>query len=185
MMAQGQMSPYMAAGYPQMAYGAAPMMPYNAGPAAYQGPMPPNPVANSGQMAMAPGYMPMAMPMPMPMQQPYANAAMDRPGLSMGNASVAQTMQTLQSSLYPAQREVAANNLASYDWRTSPQIVTVLATAAREDPAATVRCSCIFALARMGARSDVVVQSLNQLKGDNDPRVRQEADRALARMSAQ
>jgi hypothetical protein len=77
---------------------------------------------------------------------------------------------------------VAANNLATYDWRSNPQIVTVLASAAREDPAATVRSACVYALARMGVATEPVMQTLNQLPNDNDPRVRQEVERALTRL---
>jgi hypothetical protein len=187
MMAPGQMPP----GFVPMVYGPMPMMPYDMGagrgtvPMSYQGPMPPNPLGDAGQMPMAPGYFPMPMPMPGPLQMsvPYSNPAMDRPGMIMGNPSISQNVQTLQSSLYPSQREVAANNLATYDWRTCTQVVPVLTTAAREDPAATVRSACVYALARMGVTTEPVMQMLEQLKGDNDPRVRQEAERALSRLA--
>jgi hypothetical protein len=188
MMGQWQMpTGYAPMGYQPMGYGPMPMMPYDMGaghgtvPVNYQGPMPPNPVGNAGQMPMVPGYIPI--PMPMQMSVPYSNPAMDRPGMTMGQPSIFQNMQTLQSSLYPAQREVAVNNLATCDWRTCPQVVPVLTSAAREDPAATVRSACVFALARMGVTTAPVIETLHELKNDNDPRVRQEVERALSRLA--
>ena len=52
----------------------------------------------------------------------------------------------------------------------------------QQDPAATVRAACVYTLARMKAASEPVVNLFYTLRSDNDPRVRQEADQALARM---
>jgi hypothetical protein len=67
-------------------------------------------------------------------------AAYGPPTGQMGEAaSVPQLMATLRGSLLPSQREWAADRLAELDWRTSPQVVDALVTAAHADPAATVR----------------------------------------------
>ena len=63
-------------------------------------------------------------------------------------------------------------------------MVQALVTAAREDPAATVRAGCAYNLGRMRVATDPVLATLEQLKTDRDPRVRSDADHALARLSA-
>ena len=77
-------------------------------------------------------------------------------------------------------REWAAESMATVDWRTYPQVVQALTTAAKEDPAATVRAGCVRGLAKMKANTAPVVTVVRDLRKDTDPRVRQEAEQALS-----
>lgn len=94
-------------------------------------------------------------------------------------ANVSQSLATLRESLYPSERETAAEQLSELNWRSQPLVVETLMKVAREDPAATVRAACIHALAHMKADSTAVVTLVRDLKSDRDPRVRQEAEEAL------
>jgi hypothetical protein len=93
-------------------------------------------------------------------------------------------MGMLKGSLYPSQREWAADCLSRQDWQAQPHIVAALVVAAREDPAAAVRAGCVRALGKMKANTLPVVQTVQSLKGDSDPRVRHEVDEALAALGA-
>jgi hypothetical protein len=91
-----------------------------------------------------------------------------------------QMLDMLQNSLYPSQREWAADKLAGCDWRIHADVVQALTTSASKDPAATVRAACIRSLAKMNAASMPVITTIQGLKTDNDLRVRQEVQEALA-----
>src|SRR5262245_3716614 len=67
------------------------------------------------------GYYPMAAPV-----QPYQQPATDP-------QAALNLIQTLRESIYPSQREWAAESLARIDWRSHPQVFDALLTAARED----------------------------------------------------
>lgn len=95
----------------------------------------------------------------------------------------AQLLATLKDSLYPSQREWAAENLARHDARAHPDVIDALVTAAKEDPAATVRAGCVRCLAKMKASSPAVVSAVQALKADSDARVRDEVERALPVLS--
>ena len=101
------------------------------------------------------------------------------PGMVGNAAATGQLLMTLKEALYPSQREWAAGALVSIDWRMQPQVVDALVLAAREDPAATVRATCVHSLAKMRCTTPTVVAVIQGLKSDADPRVRQEADQAL------
>jgi hypothetical protein len=174
-------------GYPYPPMGM-PMQPPGRGnvPYAYQGPLPPNPFAappsgpGYGQAAAAPNG---------PAGQPR-NVAMDRPavpGVSAAQAAtndaIREMITVLKTSTYPSQREWAANNLATFDGRSNPLVVQALVTAAKEDPAPTVRSGCAYNLGRMRVTTEPVLAVLGQLKNDRDPRVRADAEKALARLS--
>jgi hypothetical protein len=94
--------------------------------------------------------------------------------------NVRQMEIALRDSLYPSQREWAAQNMAIVDWHTQPMIVQFLTTAAKEDPAPTVRATCVRCLANMHVGTVPVITVVRGLKNDADPRVRQEAERALS-----
>jgi hypothetical protein len=89
------------------------------------------------------------------------------------------SLHALRESVYPSQREWAAETLCTLDWKNNPTIVDALVSGAREDPAATVRATCVRSLAKMKVRSPDVVSAITGLKDDADPRVRQEAEQAL------
>jgi hypothetical protein len=95
-------------------------------------------------------------------------------------AGVAQMLGILKDSLYPSQREYAAECLSSVDCRTNPQVAESMLTAARQDPAASVRAGCVRCLAKMNIDSTVMMNTLQALRMDTDARVRQEVEAALA-----
>jgi hypothetical protein len=97
---------------------------------------------------------------------------------------IPQLLGMLQESLYPSQREWAAENLASYDWRDHPHVVQVLVAAAGKDPAATVRTECVRSLAKMNVNTMPVITAIQGLKTDADPRVRQAVEDALLSLTA-
>jgi hypothetical protein len=181
MMAQQGMTGHQAPAYGPMA----PMMPFPVPPsaqrplpAAYMGPIPPDPMGNNRGNMMPYGAM--------PPQVPYGHPSMDRrvPYGPMVPAALPQQIQQslmdLKEAVYPSQREYAAMRLAEVDAARNPVVVDALLAAAKLDPAATVRASCVQGLARMNANAAPVVAALNGLKTDTDPRVRQEVDNALA-----
>lgn len=154
-------------------------------PAVYSGPQAPNPIV---QQPMSPiqqvGFASAA--------NPIVNKAMDRrvapvSAQSAGGAmsdsnTVAQIIKVLQESQYPAQREWAATNLATFDGRVYPHLTQVLVLAARQDSAANVRAAAIYSLSRMNLQSETVISTLHALRGDADPHVRQEVEQAYIRM---
>jgi hypothetical protein len=109
------------------------------------------------------------------------------PGMSLADAAARdvipqtteQAMSVLRDALYPSQRELAAESLAKVDWHSHPHVVQALLTAARQDPAATVRAGCIRCLAQMNVNTVPVVEAARALRMDVDPRVRTEAEQAM------
>jgi len=117
---------------------------------------------------------------------PVNNPAMDRRQSSAAGASgseLERIIQVLRESSYPAQREWAANTLATYDSRDRPDVVQLLMTVAQQDPAATVRAACVYSLGRTKSASEPVLNVLYTLRNDSDPRVREEVERALVRLA--
>lgn len=170
MVPPGMMHPGMAppgmAGPAIMGPGAVSGTPANPYPVArhYSGPTAPNPFgATPTQPIMPVGYV---QPAPGPSGQ------------------MAQLLTILRESLYPAQRQWAARQLANFDWRSQPEVIPALLQAARHDPAATVRADCVYSLARMNAATQPVLETFQALRGDTDPLVRQEAENAVARLGA-
>jgi hypothetical protein len=161
-------------------------------PSVYQGPLPPNPFGQTS--ALPAGYAPPTAVTQVANWQgtPGFNAAMDRRGPAAGISAVhsaaadaiAEMANVLKTSSYPSQREWAANNLASFDWHTHPQVVQALLAAAKGDSVAMVRAASVYSLARMGANGEPVLALLRQLKSDTDPRVRHEADQGLIRLGS-
>lgn len=175
-------------------------------PQTYAGPMAPNPAANVNAQGMMPpvnanamnpyvlaGYPQMPMPAPMyppmyppmaPLPPPSGLAAAGAPsGMTIDPASVQQWLGVLYASPYPAQREWAAMNLAAVDIQSSPDVLQALLTAAKKDPAATVRAGCVQCLARQNLTSQPVLTTLHALASDPDPRVRTEAEQSLIRLT--
>src|SRR5262249_42568518 len=119
--------------------------------------------------------------MPAGYQAPAPAVAPGQPAPLSQQAQV--WMTTLRESLYPAQREWAAQNMASLDPATHPQVGQALLLSARQDPAATVRAGCVNCLARMKVCNAQVIADLTALKADGDSRVRQEVEQALVRLT--
>lgn len=93
--------------------------------------------------------------------------------------SASELLTTLQTSLYPSQREWAVDRLTACDWRADARVVAGLVKAAHSDPAPLVRAGCVRALARMKATSEPALATARDLMSDADQRVRQEAEAAL------
>lgn len=175
MYAQGGQAP-MGNGLPPAAYGASPQMPY-----------PPDPYGS-----MAPGMATVsnnAMPNVGVMQAAFNQAVAANPSVMLPPTSALPTtskdpdlqalFMVLRDSVYPSQREWAADKLSGIDWRNNPQVVQALLTSAREDTAATVRAGCVRCLAKMNVNTPPVVVVLQGMKNDADLRVRQEIEQTL------
>jgi hypothetical protein len=122
------------------------------------------------QMAMAQQYQ-------IAMAQQQAMAAAQRP------SPTPKILADLRTSELPSEREMAVNRLRHADWKTEPEVLQGLTEAAKADPAPTVRMACIRVLGQMRADTFPVIQTLEQLKQDRDPRVRQEAYTAVESLS--
>ena len=118
---------------------------------------------------------------PVAFQQPTTTAAPTAAPTATSEL-VSQWTKLLKESPYPAQREQAAHTLATHDWRANPQVLTALIDAAKNDPAASVRVGCVYALGRTSAATETVFGALQSLRSDSDERVRQEVDSALSRL---
>jgi hypothetical protein len=94
-----------------------------------------------------------------------------------------QVINLLRDSTFPAERERAAASLATFDWRTNPHVVSALIHGATQDPAASVRAACVHQLGQIGAATDLVRNTLQLLRADSDPRVREQVEWASARLS--
>lgn len=125
---------------------------------------------------------PVGYQMPQGQSNGMVNAAMDRRTQQPESQAVSNLVQVLYDSAYPAQREWAAQTLATYDHRNHPQVLQALCTAARQDPAATVRAGCVYSLSRLNIQGEPVLSTLQTLRTDTDPRVRQEVDEAYQRL---
>jgi len=88
-------------------------------------------------------------------------------------------LRVLRDSIYPSQREWAADQLSEYDWKQNASVVDALVAAAKDDPAATVRAGCVRNLTRMHVNTVPVVVAIQSLKADADPRVRTQVQEAL------
>ncbi|MBX9679986.1 MAG: hypothetical protein K2X38_14585 [Gemmataceae bacterium] len=131
-----------------------------------------------------PGYpvAPVGYQMPQGQANGMANATMDRRTPQSESQAVSNLVRVLCESAYPAQREWAAQTLATYDHRNHPQVLQALCTTARQDPAATVRAGCVYSLSRLNIQGEPVLGTLQTLRTDTDPRVRQEVDEAYQRL---
>ncbi len=101
-----------------------------------------------------------------------ASVGYQQPQQMDSQANVALLLQMLRESDYPSQREWAADQLAGQSGRVSPQVVSALVTAAKEDLAPMVRTQCLRSLTRLQAQTLPVASLLQQLQSDTDPRVR-------------
>ncbi len=91
----------------------------------------------------------------------------------------------LTDDLMPSRREKAAEILSAMDWHQNSEILAAILKAAGEDPAATVRAACVRSLAKMKADTLETIHLLQSLRADADPRVRGEANQALAALGVQ
>jgi HEAT repeats len=126
-------------------------------------------------------------PLPAEVAQASYQAVSDRPppgALGLSTNRTSELLTTLKDSLLPSQREWAAEGLAKADGKANPGVVAALIAAAQTDPAVRVRTCCIRSLAQMRVGTPEVKTALEALKADADVRVREEAEQALAGLSA-
>ncbi len=136
------------------------------------GQMPPSPAQVAQMVAAQGGYAPPGATM--------VQAGYNAPSNGDNETARLQELQLmLHQSLFPSHRQWAAEQLAQLDGHRHPEIVDALVVSAREDPAATVRAGCVHCLARMGVHNATLTSTLQALKTDSDPRVRQEVEQAL------
>ena len=98
---------------------------------------------------------------------------------SLEEHSVHTMLGHLKDSLYPSQREWAAEGLTSANWKVHPEVIEALCTAALEDPASSVRAQCAKSLAAMNVRSETALGVIRKLQADKDDLVHAEADEAF------
>jgi hypothetical protein len=139
-----------------------------------------------GGMPVMPPQGPMMAPsQPQPMQAMPPQPVYGVEQVGYVESDLAAALRTLRESLLPSEREWAVERLAHYDWRAVPEVAAALTLAAREDPAPSVRATCVRALGKMKVNHPTVLETLRALKGDADPRVRKEVEQALPMLSAQ
>jgi hypothetical protein len=182
------MSSVAAAGSPELAGPAAATAISAEGGNAFTPEAPARPARDVAANAFpAPTPPPAAAPAPAPAYAaaaPPAVVAASYHPMPDDGSGLAPLLTTLHDSLYPSQREWAAERLASLDWRRQPIILDALVAAAHDDPAPTVRAECLHSLGRMKANTLAVVSAVEALKNDADPHVRQEAEDTLAELTA-
>jgi hypothetical protein len=147
------------------------------------------PQADAGRQSVTSGYLP-APATPPSLQRAAYSATMAHmslpasPNLPGQALSTPQMLIMLRESLYPSQREWAAEQLSHLDWHREQVVVASLVQGAREDPAPAVRAACVHALGAMKVNTLPVVQTVQGLQKDKDLRVRQEAAEALVAVGA-
>jgi len=170
-------------GEPAVAYGQSPMMPTTTQPM-----LPRSPYAAVSSPYATVSYGASSTAAAAPMSHPVMTAGYQAalpPGMAASPAPAEQPMlAALRDSLFPSQREWAVEGLATLDWHVHPEVVQALVSAARQDPAATVRAACVHHLAKMQVRTALVMDVIQKSSADADPRVRLEADQALSAMHA-
>ncbi|MSR30771.1 MAG: hypothetical protein EXR99_04620 [Gemmataceae bacterium] len=127
-------------------------------------------------MPMNPGFPGAAFP-------PGANnLAMMQPQVQMQQYNL-DLVGILKSAIYPSQREWAAEQLGAMGAQGNPAIGAILLSSAKEDPAPMVRASCLRALRGMKIHNMEVMEAIQALRTDTDPRVRSEADLILIQLT--
>jgi hypothetical protein len=113
-------------------------------------------------------------------RNPIAQAGYSQIATATSNPDVMLHLATLHDALLPSDREMAAEKLATLDWKTNDVAVQALVQAAKTDPSATVRSICIRSLAKMRVNTVPVVTAIQAQMNDTDVRVRTEAQKALS-----
>jgi len=89
----------------------------------------------------------------------------------------------LTKALMPSVRERAATALAESRYGWKPEIKTHLATAARHDPAPSVRAHCIGLLAKLGYHESLYLAYLEEVAATGSPEVQKAAKAALTKLA--
>ncbi|HEX5273348.1 MAG TPA: hypothetical protein VFW33_22785, partial [Gemmataceae bacterium] len=139
-------------GYGPATAGMLPPTPYGPVVRLQGSPTPPNPTGAGPQLAM------------LPRNTGVQQTGYQAPAAPASGMSAQQLTGMLRDSLYPSQREWAADKLSALDWKQNEAAILALAKAVGEDPAPTVRAACVRALARMKADSYAVVSAVQAAK---------------------
>jgi hypothetical protein len=116
-----------------------------------------------------------------PGETPSTRAAQPQDGAVVNHH---QMLALLRESIYPEQREWAAENMSSFDWHLSPEIAEGLMTTAQKDTVVAVRTACIRCMVRMEINTPQVRNVLETLKTEKEPQIQKEAKKALAKLAS-
>lgn len=114
---------------------------------------------------------------PVPVANPSQVAMVQQAG------QLAQLKEMLKDAVQPAHREMAAEGLCATAQGTSREVRQLLLTAVQQDPAATVRATCLRCLAKQNVADDVLQTAMTAAQKDQDARVRNEAKSIEQQMS--
>jgi hypothetical protein len=117
-------------------------------------------------------------PAPAPVFRPAVPAATARPEAG-ADEQAARLLAVLRDAPDAEARDWAAGRLQHVNWRSHPEVVQALVSAALKDPTPAVRTSCIRSLNQMDAQATNVLTALDTLLADRDPAVKQAAEEAL------
>lgn len=132
------------------------------------------------QLAMAPPAMMYMTPGMPPRNQVPPQGQLHQTVYSASKANLSELAAVIRDSIYPSQREQATEELGKCGADAREEAIEILKSAARKDPAATVRAASIRALVRLNANTPEVMALLQEMTKDKDVRVRHEAGNALA-----
>lgn len=138
------------------------------------------PVSMPVMMPQAPAMMPQAPVMMQPTMPMAPNMPVSQAPSLLPRDVVLQ--KTLKEALQPSEREIAAVQLTDTSNARTPAVKGALMTAAKEDPAATVRAACLRCLVKIAPGESSVMRTLEFAKEDRDTRVRNEANELLGAM---
>ena len=89
----------------------------------------------------------------------------------------------LKAAIRPSEREIAAEHLIDSYQGNTPEIRALLLVSAQQDPAPTVRLTCLRCLSKQGIKDQALMTTLVAAQKDRDPRVREEANVCLERLA--
>jgi hypothetical protein len=95
---------------------------------------------------------------------------------------VEMLIKVLKDALGPSEREIAAMKLCTGPHRTSNDVIQALVTAAKEDPAPTVRTCCVACLFGLASYAPEVMPVIRELQSDADKNVAKAAIQAMANL---
>jgi hypothetical protein len=161
-------------------------------------PVAPAPVAQPVPMNTTPSISGPSLPMPLPKGLPNDNpfsSMSQAPVMPRNQIPTLPTDQGMQSAVYvksepmpnyaagdlrdvmkndimPSKREEAAEKLVESALGRRREVREMLVESVKEDPAATVRITCLICLIKTGIRDDLLADALAAAKEDRDGRVR-------------
>lgn len=116
-----------------------------------------------------------------PAQVPATNPA--QVSTVQPSAQIAQLKEMLTDALQPAHREIAAEGLCATSQGRSRNVRQLLLTSVQQDPAASVRLTCLRCLAKQNVMDEIFQTAMTSAQKDQDARVRNEAKAIAQQMS--